>query len=167
MVITNNYKTYERGRRKEEEVGLRRRRSRAGRAANKLPEPLVRNLTRMSSSRVVRFDFHQVIIESGEGVVERDAGHLPARESRRGHGEADDAARGGGGLTAIRSASTKAALVHGPARARGRVASTRGALRRPANRWSIESLVTSLRSPSRRTRLVCQRCDYVSLHLDR
>ena len=35
MVITNNYRTYERGRRKEEEEGLRRRRSRAGRAANK------------------------------------------------------------------------------------------------------------------------------------
>ena len=28
---------------------------------------------------------------------------------------------------------------HGPARARGRVASTRCALRRPANRWSTES----------------------------
>ena len=40
----------------------------------------------MSSSRVVSFDFHMVIIESGEGVVERDAGHLPARESRRGRG---------------------------------------------------------------------------------
>ena len=65
----------------------------------------------MSSSRVVSFDF-QVIIESGEGVVERDAGHLPARESQRRHGEADDAARGGGGLTTIRSASTKASLVH-------------------------------------------------------
>ena len=55
----------------------------------------------MSSSRVVSFDF-QVIIESGEGVVERDAGHLPARQSRRGHGAAaDDAARCVGGLTAI------------------------------------------------------------------
>ena len=53
-----------------------------------------------------------VIIESGEGVVERDAGHLPARKSRRGHGAAaDDAARCVGGLTTIRSASTKAQLV--------------------------------------------------------
>ena len=34
MVITNNYRTYERGRREEEEWGLRRRRSRADRAAN-------------------------------------------------------------------------------------------------------------------------------------
>ena len=37
----------------------------------------------MSSSRVVRFDFQKVIIESGEGVVVRDAGHLPARKSSR------------------------------------------------------------------------------------
>ena len=63
----------------------------------------------MSSSRVVRFDFQKVIIESGEGVVVRDAGHLPARELRLDHGAAaDDAARCVGGLTAIRSASTKA-----------------------------------------------------------
>ena len=47
------------GEKEEEGPGLRRRRrSRAGRAANKLPEPLVRSLTRMSSSRVVSFDFH-------------------------------------------------------------------------------------------------------------
>ena len=51
-----------------------------------------------------------IIIESGEGVVVRDAGHLPARKSPLGHGAAaDDAARCVGGLTAIRSASTKAA----------------------------------------------------------
>ena len=53
-----------------------------------------------------------IIIESGEGVVVRDAGHLPARKSPLGHGAAaDDAARCVGGLTTIRSASTKAQLV--------------------------------------------------------
>ena len=49
------------------------------------------------------------IIESREGVVERDAGHLPARKSPLGHGAAaDDAARCVKGLTTMRSASTKA-----------------------------------------------------------
>ena len=33
----------------------------------------------MSSSRVVSFDFHMVIIESGEGVVERDAARARGR----------------------------------------------------------------------------------------
>ena len=48
------------------------------------------------------------IIESGEGVVVRDAGHLPARKSPLGHGAAaDDAARCVKGLTTMRSASTK------------------------------------------------------------
>ena len=32
----------------------------------------------------------KIIIESGEGVVERDAGHLPARKSPLGHGAAAD-----------------------------------------------------------------------------
>ena len=100
------------GEREEEEEGLRRRRSRAGRAANKLPEPLSGISRVCRHQRVVSFDFHMVIIESGEGVVVRDAGHLPARKSPLGHGAAaDDAARCVGGLTAIRSASTKAPLV--------------------------------------------------------
>ena len=109
MVITNNYRTYERGRRGEEEEGLRRRRSRAGRdAANKPPEPLSGVSRVCRHQRVVSFDFHMVIIESGEGVVVRDAGHLPARKSPLGHGAAaDDAARCVKGLTTMRSASTK------------------------------------------------------------
>ena len=74
----------------EEEEGLRRRRSRAGRAANKLPEPLSGISRVCRHQRVVSFDFHMVIIESGEGVVERDAGHLPARKSPLGHGAAAD-----------------------------------------------------------------------------
>ena len=73
-----------------EEEGLRRRWSRAGRAANKLPEPLSGISRVCRHQRVVSFDFHMVIIESGEGVVERDAGHLPARKSRCGHGAADE-----------------------------------------------------------------------------
>ena len=95
-------------REEEEEEGLRRRRSRAGRAANKLPEPLsgVSRVCRHQGSSALIFI---IIIESGEGVVIRDAGHLPARKSPLGHGAAaDDAARCVGGLTAIRSASTKA-----------------------------------------------------------
>ena len=59
MVITNNYRTYERGRRKEEEVGLRRRQSRAGRAANKLPEPLVGVSRVCRHQGVFGFDFHR------------------------------------------------------------------------------------------------------------
>ena len=43
---------------KEEEVGLRRRRSRAGRAANKLPEPLS-GISRVCRRQgVIWFDFH-------------------------------------------------------------------------------------------------------------
>ena len=70
-------------------------------------------LSRLSGvSRVCRHQgssglIFMYIIESGEGVVERDAGHLPARKS---HGEVTArriAARCVGGLTAIRSASTK------------------------------------------------------------
>ena len=110
----------------------------------------------MSSSRVVRFDFQKLIIESGEGVVVRDAGHLPARKSPLGHGAAaDDAARCGGGLTTIRSASTKAAPL----------------VQRRLQYFNHEfwklidpRRTKSLRSQSRRTRLVCQRCDYVSRH---
>ena len=58
MVITNNYRTYERGRREEEEEGLRRRRSRTGNdAANKLPEPLSGVSRVCRHQRVFGFDF--------------------------------------------------------------------------------------------------------------
>ena len=59
MVITNNYRTYERGRRKEEEEGLRRRRSRTGHdAANKLPGQLS-GISRVCRRQgVIWFAFH-------------------------------------------------------------------------------------------------------------
>ena len=155
-MITNNYRTYERGRRR----GGRKRacavdgRARAARRTSCLSR--LSGVSRVCRRQgIVGFDFHQVIIESGEGVVVRDAGHLPARKSPLGHGAAaDDAARCVGGLTAIRSASTKAAAC--PAalqyfnhefgssptrdgrgkRNAGGLRSARVLARRPANRWS-------------------------------
>ena len=58
MVITIVTGYIERGRREEEEWGLRRRRSRAGRAANKLPEPLVGVSRVCRHQGVFGFDFH-------------------------------------------------------------------------------------------------------------
>ena len=89
MVITNNYRTSNVVGEKEEEEGLRRRRSRAGRAANKLPEPPVRILTRMSSSRVVRFDFqnnHRVRRRRRRKGRGTPAGARVTARSRRGGG---------------------------------------------------------------------------------
>ena len=95
QVITNNYRTYERGRRKQRACAVdgRARAARRTSCLSRLSESHAYVVV-MESSGLIFIN----IIESGEGVVERDA-----------------------------------------ARARGRVASTRCALRRPANRWSIRA----------------------------
>ena len=93
-MITNNYRLMN-------VVGRRRGRKKRACAVDGRARAARRTscLSRLSEShayvviKVVSFDF-QVIIESGEGVVERDAGHLPARKSRRGHGAAGHASRG-------------------------------------------------------------------------
>ena len=73
MVITIITGYIERGRREEEEEGLRRRRSRAGRAANKLPEPLV------GVSRVV-------VIKESSGLIFIVHHRVRRRRRRKGRG---------------------------------------------------------------------------------
>ena len=66
----------------------------------------------MSSSRVVSFDFHNNHRVRRRRRRKGRGTPAGARKSPLGHGAAaDDAARCVGGLTAIRSASTKAPLV--------------------------------------------------------
>ena len=83
--------------------------------------------------------------------------------------------RNAGGLRSARRSATRRLAV-GFSRGRREVSRCAGArsgrvdaLRAASAGESMvyQSLVKSLRSPSRRTRLVCQRCDYVSRHLDR
>ena len=99
------------GEKEEEGPGLRRRRrSRAGRAANKLPEPLS-GISRVCRRQgVIWFDFHNKS-SSPEKASSKGTRDTCRRESHGAHGAADDTARCVGGLTAIRSASTKAPLV--------------------------------------------------------